>query len=227
MNDDKILSYLTDLSAHNDREWFRAHKAEYEEANARFEALVGELLRRLGDTDEGLLRREPKELTYKLMRDTLFSVDKSPYLPAFRAHLSSGGKQPVPVGYYLMIMPFVRSFLGGGLFCDVFKGATEMVRGYIAAHSDEWSRIIGDEEFCASFAVKGTALKKVPAGYAPEHPQAEYLKHKSWYLEYPVSDDQVRKTDYFLGLAETIFRKMKPFNDFLNRALSKFEMPQR
>lgn len=41
MNDDKILSYLTDLSAHNDREWFRAHKAEYEEANARFEALVG------------------------------------------------------------------------------------------------------------------------------------------------------------------------------------------
>ena len=51
--------------------------------------------------------------------------------------------------------------------------------------------------------------------------------HKSWYLEYPVSDDQVRKTDYFLSLAETIFRKMKPFNDFLNRALSKFEMPQR
>ena len=110
MNDDKILSYLTDLSAHNDREWFRAHKAEYEEANARFEALVGELLRRLGDTDEGLLRREPKELTYKLMRDTRFSADKSPYLPAFRAHLSSGGKQPVPVGYYLMIMPFGRSF---------------------------------------------------------------------------------------------------------------------
>ena len=98
MNDDKILSYLTDLSAHNDREWFRAHKAEYEEANARFEALVGELLRRLGDTDEGLLRREPKELTYKLMRDTRFSVDKSPYLPAFRAHLSSGGKQPVQIG---------------------------------------------------------------------------------------------------------------------------------
>ena len=60
-----------------------------------------------------------------------------------------------------------------------------------------------------------------------EHPQAEFLKYKSWYLEYPVADDVIREADGFLELAETIFRKMKPFNDLMNRALEGFAMPER
>ena len=39
--------------------------------------------------------------------------DRSPLNPSFRAHISSKGKQPVPVGYYLMIKPGGQSFLRG------------------------------------------------------------------------------------------------------------------
>lgn len=56
---------------------------------------------------------------------------------------------------------------------------------------------------------------------------AEYLKFKSWYLEYPVSDSIVGDTEQFLQLAVDIFLKMKPFNDYLNQALAGFKMPER
>lgn len=227
MNTQLILNYLADLGRHNDREWYHAHKAEYKEANAEFESLVQEFILRIGEFDSSILHNQPKDLTFKLVRDTRFSHDKSPYNPAFRAHISSKGKLPVPVGYYLMIKPEGQSFLGGGLFADMFKDATAMVRDYIAANGREWEEILDNPDFRKHFSVQGTSLKRVPAGYDPEHPQAEFLKFKSWYLEYPVADAEFENGEAFLNHAVRIFQIMKPFNDYLNRALADFKMPER
>lgn len=227
MNTQKIMSYLTELSAHNDREWYHAHQAAYREANAQFEELIQALLFRIGEFDGGVLGHAPKELTFKLVRDTRFSHDKSPYNPAFRAHLSSKGKLPIPVGYYVMLKPGGQSFLGGGLFADMFKEATTLVRDHIAASGDRWESILTAPAFLEHFSVGGTKLKKVPAGYDPSHPQAEYLKHKSWYLEYPIKDEELADGAAFLDKAVRIFCLMKPFNDYLNEALADFQMPER
>ncbi len=222
-----ILKYLTDLKENNNREWYHAHKAENRAANAEFEALIQELIYSIGKFDSRILHNEPGNLTFKLVRDTRFSHDKSPYNPAFRAHISSEGKLPVPVGYYLMIKPGNQSFLGGGLFADMFKDATAMVRSYIAQNGEEWQEILQDPSFRKHFTLRGTALKNVPAGYDREHPQAEYLKYKSWYLEYPLGDDALKDGETFLREATELFRIMKPFNDYLNRALAGFQMPAR
>ena len=227
MNTQMILDYLTQLSANNNREWYHAHKAEYQAANAQFEELIQALMLRIGEFDSSILGHAPKELTFKLVRDTRFSHDKSPYNPAFRAHISSIGKLPMPVGYYLMIKPGGQSFLGGGLFADMFKDATRMVRDYISEHGGEWEEIITAPSFQEHFTVGGSALKNVPAGYEKEHPQAEYLKYKSWYLEYSVQDKNLTDGDLFLAKAADIFRLMKPFNDYLNNALTGFKMPTR
>ena len=227
MNTQMILDYLTQLSANNNREWYHAHKAEYQAANAQFEELIQALMLRIGEFDSSILGHAPKELTFKLVRDTRFSHDKSPYNPAFRAHISSMGKLPIPVGYYLMIKPGGQSFLGGGLFADMFKDATRMVRDYISEHGGEWEEIITAPSFQERFTVGGSALKNVPAGYKKEHPQAEYLKYKSWYLEYSVQDKDLTDGDLFLAKAADIFRLMKPFNDYLNNALTGFKMPTR
>lgn len=226
MNMNAVLTYLSDLEANNKREWFHANKEQYQTANREFEALIAELMLELRKTDKNIPLVEPKELTFKLMRDTRFSHDKSPYNPAFRAHIAPKGKLPVPVGYYLMIRPGGRSFLGGGLFADMFRDATVMVRDYIAAHGGEWEKIITAPAFRKHFTVRGTTLKKVPQGYDPDHPQAEYLKHKSWYLEYPVTDEQFMEPD-FVGYCADIFIKMQDFNGFLNKALADFQMPVR
>lgn len=226
MDTQTILTYLGNLSANNNREWYHAHKQEYKEANERFEALIRELIISIGAFDPSILHNEPKDLTFKLVRDTRFSHDKSPYNPAFRAHIGAGGKLPVPVGYYVMIKPGGGSFLGGGLFADMFKDATSMVRKFIAANGREWEEILNAPDFQKLFTVQGTALKNVPAGFDKEHPQASYLKFKSWYLEYPVSDEEVVDDGFVRQVAE-VFGVMKPFNDYLNRALDGFQMPAR
>ncbi len=227
MNTHLIINYLSELSKNNSREWYHAHKEEYLLANAQFEELLQEMILKIGSFDKSILHNIPKDITFKLVRDTRFSHDKSPYLPAFRAHISSMGKLPVPVGYYIYIKPDGQSFLGGGLFADMFKDATSMVRDYINSNSEEWDRIINDSEFRQYFTVKGTALKKVPAGYDQAHPQAEYLKFKSWYLEYPIKDDELQDGETFVEKAVHLFALMKPFNDYLNKALVDFKMPTR
>lgn len=222
----KVLRYLTELELNNDREWFAAAKAEREEANARFEDLVQALIAKIGEKDESIAHNVAKELTFKPVRDTRFSHDKSPYNPSMRAHIAAKGKLPVPVGYYIMIKPGDRSFLGGGLFADMFRDATEMLRDYISVRGGELDRIVGNDEFRRLFTVKGAALKNVPRGYDPDSPYAEWLKYKCLYLEYFISDEEILRPD-FPDRAAEIFLAMKPFNDFINRALADFRMPSR
>ncbi len=227
MNIQFIIEYLSALSMNNNREWYHANKNDFKKANAEFEELLQALMLEIGKFDSSILHNNPKDLTFKIVRDTRFSHDKSPYNPAFRAHISSKGKLPGPVGYYLMIKPGDQSFLGGGLFADMFKDATAMIRDYIVKNGEEWEKIIHDPEFEKYFTVQGTALKKVPAGYDKEHPQAEYLKFKSWYLEYPIKDEELVDSEIFSAKAAEVFRIMKPFNDYLNKALVDFQMPAR
>lgn len=102
-----------------------------------------------------------------------------------------------------------------------------MIRDYISRNGNEWERIIHQPEFEKYFTVRGTALKNVPSGYEKEHPQADYLKFKSWYLEYPLKDEEVKNVEIFLAKAIQLFQIMKPFNDYLNKALVNFQMPTR
>ena len=227
MNTELILNYLAELSVNNNREWYHEHKKENKAANEQFEQLVQQLIYGIGEFDQSVLHNVPKELTFKLVRDTRFSHDKSPYNPSLRAHISSMGKLPIPVGYYVMIKPNGSTFLGGGLFADMFSNATAMVRDYIAAHPKELDKIINDAQFKKYFTIKGTALKNVPSGYDKEHPQAEYLKFKSWYTEYFMTDEEVADSESFVKKSVEIFKAMKPFNDYLNTALKDFKMPTR
>ncbi len=227
MNTQLIIDYLSALDSNNNREWYHANKEDFKKANAAFEELLQALMLEIGKFDSSILHNNPKDLTFKIVRDTRFSHDKSPYNPAFRAHIASKGKMPVPVGYYLMIRPGDQSFLGGGLFADMFKDATKMVRDYISENGAEWERIIHEPQFEECFTVKGTALKNVPAGYEKEHPQAQYLKFKSWYLEHPVKDKELKDANTFVLEAAKCFQLMKPLNDYLNQALAGFQMPAR
>lgn len=222
---ESILDYLTALEQNNNAEWYRAHKSERDAANAQFEALLAALIDRISAADASIRGLAPKELTFKQVRDTRFSHDKSPYNPSLRAHIGPRGKLPIPVGYYISIRPGC-SFLGGGLFADMFKDATEMIRRHIAAHGDELNAIVADAGFASRFTVRGSALKNVPRGYDPDSPYAEWIKYKCLYVEYPLTDAELTAPD-FLDKTTEIFLAMKPFNDFLNAALKDFVMPAR
>lgn len=219
------LDYLSLLELNNNREWYHSHKEEHKQAASEFEDLVQTLIFEIGQFDDSVIFKSPKELIYRLMRDTRLSTDKTPYNPSFRAHISYYGKMQIPVGYYISVKPDNRSFLGGGLFTYMFRDATLMIRDHIAQHGYELQEIVDNSDFKKYFTLKGTALKNVPKGYDPFHPQAELLKNKNWYVEYPITDKQLLSED-FIPLAAEIFRVLKPLNDYLNKALKGFVMPR-
>lgn len=220
----EILSYLTALEQHNERDWYHSHKEERLQAVQAFEALVADLSLDIHAFDPGIPLAEPKSLTFQLVRDTRFSHDKSPYRPVFRAHIGPQGKLPIPVGYYLYLQPGNRSFLGGGLFTDLFPDATRRVWEYICQHGEAWEMVISDPAL--ALPVKGSALQKPPKGFPPDHPQIASLKQKSWYVEQPIEDKALLQED-FCEVAIGIFSRMMALNHMLNQALEGFQMPAR
>ncbi|WP_040197314.1 DUF2461 domain-containing protein [Candidatus Soleaferrea massiliensis] len=226
MPDNQILPFLSALRENNSLQWMAENRDWYRTCMDAFEQLLGALITRIAQRDASVVGQHPKDLIFRLNRDTRFSKDKSPYRPALRAHISADGKAPVPVGYFLYIEPGCI-FLGGGLFASQFADATKMVRDYLLEHSGELDDILKEPGFAAHFTLDGEKLKNIPRGYPKDFPQGEYLKHKSWYIEYHLPDESLSDLSGFCENAAEMFLKMKPFNDFLNRALRDFKMPSR
>src|SRR5438132_11668614 len=75
------LAFLRELAAHNEREWFEAHRAPWDEQ------IVPAMLAWLSELQESLREVIPNLVLvprqggslYRLARDTRFSKDKRPY----------------------------------------------------------------------------------------------------------------------------------------------------
>ena len=221
-----IMKFLKDLNSNNTMDWMKSNKTYYDQAKTEFENIILELTKEIKTFDNSIIILPPKDYMFKLNRDTRFSHDKSPYNPSFRAHISEARKLPIPVGYFISIKPN-NTFLGGGLFASMFSEATKRIRDCILKNEKKFIEIIETSEFKNNFVIEGEKLKNVPKEYDSEHGLAEYLKYKSWYLEYKLTDKEFLDKDNFLKTSVKIFKYMKPFNDFLNRALKDFKMPER
>lgn len=219
-----ILDFLNDLENNNNREWYHAHKPERDLAMLEFEKLLQFLIDELSLTDNTIIGLRPKDLIFRLNRDTRFSKNLPPYKAAFSAHISSTGRFPIPAGYFICIQPG-NSFIGGGVFATQFPQATSLVRDYLTTNSTKFLNIIQAKDFSDNFEVQGVKLKNVPRGYDKEHILAEYLKHKSWYIQYPFSDKDLESPDIVFRTMVKKFKTIKVFNDFLNQALVEFKKP--
>lgn len=224
MNTANMLKFLADLDANNSLEWMKCHREQYLEAKNEFLNFIQDLIFSISEFDPSVAHLQAEDLIFRLNKDTRFSKDKTPYNASFRAHISSAGKLPIPAGYYIFIKPS-SSFLGGGVFATKFPQATTMVRDHIIQNTQQFQSLIDNKDFNANFVLEGEKLKNVPSGYEKEHPLAEYIKHKSWDIEYHISDKQLVEGD--MSFLVEKFQLMKPLNDFLNQALQNFVMPKR
>jgi uncharacterized protein (DUF2461 family) len=99
------LAFLTGLSAHNDREWFTAHRAVYDERlkptlSALIDALNGAFAAR-----DLPLAGDPKKSVFRIHRDVRFSKDKRPYKTHVSATLTRDGQKLSPGLVYVHIEP--------------------------------------------------------------------------------------------------------------------------
>ena len=98
-----ILDFLADLAVNNNREWFQANKARYDEAHQTFLEFSAEYIARLAaEVDPDLAGLQPKDCVWRIYRDTRFSYDKTPYKTWFGVFPAAhGGKKSLRGGYLI------------------------------------------------------------------------------------------------------------------------------
>lgn len=99
------LAFLMGLAAHNDRDWFTANRAVYDD---RLKPTLAVLIAALNEAlaARGLpLAGDPKKSVFRIHRDVRFSKDKRPYKTHVSATLTRDGQKLSPGLVYVHIEP--------------------------------------------------------------------------------------------------------------------------
>jgi len=211
------FDFLQQLSKHNNKEWFDKNRKKYEAAKKDHEQFVNELLQLISEKEPGFEGQKAKDCTFRIFRDVRFSKNKDPYKNNFGAVFAKGGKKTTGAGYYVHLEPG-KSFIGGGIWMP--DGETmKKIRQEIDYNFNAFQKIVDEKNFKKTFGeVKGERLKKAPQGYAEENPAIDFLKLKSFTVGASVGDKEVLDKNFNSKMLK-IMAIMKPFIDFLNRAV--------
>jgi uncharacterized protein (TIGR02453 family) len=216
-----IYTFLKEIAAHNDREWFHAHQPEYKAARASYEAYVQEMILRIAAFDPSVAYQTPKTCIYRFARDTRFSNDKSPYKRHFGAFVCSHGRKSYRGGYYLHLEPG-NSLIAGGSWCPPAP-LLKHIRETIVDDIDHFRSIVEAPDFHALFPVVGEDLvKTTPKGFPKDFPYSEYLRPRLYTVWHPIPDTLVSEHDS-QDRIEQMFRTMAPLNAFLNEIFDDYE----
>lgn len=215
----EILCFLRELRDNNNREWFNEHKERYLELKQGFDRFVEKLIGRIAAFDEEITGVEVKDCVYRIYRDVRFSPNKEPYKIHFAAFIAAkGGRRSNRGGYYVHIQP-EGSFLAGGIYCPE-PALLKRLRQDVYDNIDEFTSIIRSKEFSRSYPdfEEQDKLKKVPAPFPSDFPEADLLKYKHYSVSGAKPDSFFEEGDVLEKLAQE-FQILYPFNRFLNYTL--------
>jgi uncharacterized protein (TIGR02453 family) len=220
MDFDIILKFLKSLAKNNDRAWFEKNKAKYLQAKDQFDQFVAKLVYELADFDQSLAGLDPKKITFRIYRDVRFSKNKLPYKSNMSAGISPRGKMVAEPGVYLHIQPNNKSFVAAGLWMPEPEPLGK-IRQEIDYNGNDLIKIMTDKKFKKMYGAFETeyALKNVPKGYEKDHPQAEWLKLKSFVVSHYFTDEEVKSKNFIKTVIDT-YKTAKPLNDFLKEAIA-------
>lgn len=218
MNTTQLFAFLSELTKHNERDWFQTHKPTYDQLRREFEEAVAVWLRELTNSDIRLVGLEPKKCVFRIYRDVRFSKNKDPFKTHFSAYFSEGGKSGTGPGYYVQLGPHGQTMLAGGIYVPE-KDQLTRIRQEIDYNGPALHQLLEAPEFSRYFlGLSGDKLKKAPAGYPTDHADVELLKHKSFVVSHHIPDARVHQLDLDTYVP-TVFRALQPFCEFLREAV--------
>ena len=216
-----LLDFLADLARHNDRDWFQARKATYDQLRLDFEADVAYWLRELVHDEPALAGLDPKKCVFRIYRDVRFAKVKVPYKTHFSAYFAAGGKHADGPGRYVQIGPNGQTLVAGGLY-EPTKEQVAAIRQEIDYQAADLHELLATDEARQFFpqGLVGEQLKKMPPGYEAAHPEAAWLRHKSFLLSHELPDAEVRKLtpEAFRAHVLAALRALGPFGEWLKEA---------
>lgn len=212
----EAIQFLADLADNNDRAWFTPRKADFERLLKQpQEALCVALAERFAARGIPLLA-DPAKSPFRIYRDTRFSKDKSPYkrhlgasFPWVESDAPEPGRVGGPGGYFHLEPGEI--YVGGGMWHPE-KERLEAWRQLVDRHPARVHAAIDDPAFVAAFGEVSAdgdhRLKRVPAGYPADHPEAELLKIKDVVFGRRLADAVVASPDLPDVIADSFLTAM-------------------
>ena len=218
----RTLTFLRQLARHNDREWFREHRDEYE---AHVKAPMIALIERLAVDLPGIapdLVASPKSSMYRIYRDTRFSANKAPYkthVAAIFPHRALPKHEGA--GLYVHVATD-QVFVGGGLYRPQPR-QLHRLREHVAANSERLRALAAAPAFRRNFGeLSGERLKRVPRGFAADHPAGDLLRLKQFLAGCERPAAFATGPGFYPSLLR-LFSHLAPLMDFLNAPLATRE----
>lgn len=213
------LKFLRSLKRHNDREWFKARKDQYD-THVRGPMIA--VIERLANDFKRFapeIVASPKTSLYRIYRDTRFSEDKTPLKIQVSASFRwKGLEKGEGAGLYLEVHP-EWVWMGGGFWAPP-QPQLVRIREHIAATWPEIDKVARARPFTRILGpLSGDTLTRVPRGYAVDHPAADYLKFKQFLggREFPPAF--ATSKEFYPALIET-YKTIMPLIRFLNAPLA-------
>jgi uncharacterized protein (TIGR02453 family) len=216
------IKFLKDLKKNNNKPWFEAHREVYEKAKKDFEQFIQAVIDKHSKNDSSIKDLIAKSCLFRINRDVRFSKDKSPYKSNFGASINKGGKKAITAGYYFHLEPG-ECFTGGGVWMPMPEDLRK-VRQEIDYNFTEFKKIIGSKKFKSVYGDLSRdaeyLLSRVPKGYEPDNPAADYLKFKSFIAMVHLKDADLTSKDLVKKTAAS-FEALQPLIEFINNSLEQ------
>jgi uncharacterized protein (TIGR02453 family) len=216
----ETLRFLRALKRNNRREWFNAHRDDYEAYVRQPMTAIVERLAVDLRTFAPELVATPKVSMYRIFRDMRFSDDKKPYKTHIAAVFPTRGlEKHEGAGTYFHISPD-EVWIGGGMYSPQ-PPQLFAVREHIAGHVKQLRAIVESPGFRKHLGeLGGDKLTRVPRGFSRDHPAAEYLKFKHFVAgaDLPAT---LATSPRFYKTVLAVFREVVPLARFLNAPLQK------
>lgn len=215
-----VIEFLRQLRMNNNREWFEANKLWYKEVQTEFNGFVERLIAGIARFDSSIQGLTVKDCTYRIYRDTRFSPNKDPYKTHIGAYICRGGKKSGYAGYYFHIEPQGEGgLLGGNLMsAGLYMPEPDVLKSIRDEIFDNGAQVEAAVKQARGFRIaENNKLKRVPKGFPPDSPYAEYLKLKDVYLEKFIDDDYLLQPS-LAEKAAAEFKKTARFVELMNRA---------
>lgn len=233
---EKIMSFLRDVAANNNRAWFMANKDRYLEAKARFDDIARALIVRIAQFDPSVSHLDAKDCVYRFYRDIRFSKDKSPYKRHFGAFINARGKSSLHCGYYFHLQPHSEvtreeqaagdpggSMVAAGTWW-LPSNILKEVRLSIVEDVDTFRSLVEEPEFHRQFPTVGyEPVKTMPKGFPKDFPYPEYLRPRLYSWTKYLDESFFRQKDWIDHVAY-LFSLSKPLMDFLNDTIDDYDV---
>ena len=214
----ETLKFLRALKRNNRREWFNAHRDDYD-THVRQPMIA--VVERMADDFRAFapeLVASPRVSMYRIYRDTRFSENKAPYKTHVAAVFPTRGlPKHEGAGVYFHVSP-EGVWMGGGLYLPQ-PPQLHAIREHIASNVRQLRAIVESPGFRRHVgALEGDRLQRVPRGFPSDHEAAEYLKFRHFIAgaEFPAAFAASPK---FYGTLLSVFRRLMPLARFLNAPL--------